>query len=100
MIGIGQPPAVFVDPQRELLLVTEFIAQRSMNNAAIELENEFGTDEEDLIHAIASFKGAYQKRSTKSGGGYSRYCFGSVISMFNGKVLAYDVACNSCSACT
>ena len=100
MIGIGLPRAVFVDPQRELLLVTEFIAQRSMSNAAIELENEFGTDEENLIHAIASFDGAYQKRSTKSGGGYSRYCFGSVISMFNGKVLAYDVAWNSCSACT
>ena len=100
MIGIGLPPGVFVDPQRELLLVAEFIAQRSMNKAAIELENEFGTDENNLIHSIASFDGAYQKRSTKSGGGYSRYCFGSAISMFNGKVLAYDVACNSCSACT
>ena len=100
MIGIGLSPAVFVDPQRELLLVAEFIAQRSMNNAAIELENAFGTDDNNLIYIIASFDGPYQKRSTKSGGGYSRYCFGSVISMFHGKVLAYDVGCNSCSACT
>ena len=100
MIGIGLPPAVFVDPQRDLLCVAEFIAQRSMDNAAIELETELGHDDNYLIHSIASFDGAYQKRSTKSGGGYSRYCFGSVISMFNGKVLAYDVACNSCSACT
>ena len=43
MIGIGLPSRDFVDPQKELLLVANCIAQRFMNNAAIELENEFST---------------------------------------------------------
>ena len=100
MIGIGLPPSHFIKPQKDLLRVAEFIAKLSMDKAALELEKKFGKYALDNVHDIASFDGDYQKRSTKSGGGYSRYCFGSVISMSNGKVLAYDVACNNCSRCT
>ena len=35
-------------------------------------------------------------RSGKSGGRFSRYCFASAISVDSGKVLSYEVACNSC----
>ena len=35
----------------------------------------------------------------ESGGGFSRYCFARVISVENGKVLNYEIACNSCKLC-
>ena len=38
-------------------------------------------------------------RSGKSGGDFSRYYFSSAISVDFGKVLSYDVACNSCPGC-
>ena len=61
---------------------------------------KFGKDQLGLVHEIGSFDGTYQKRSNRGAGGHSRYCFGSVISMSLGKILAYDVACNSCPKCT
>ena len=100
MLGIGQPPAYFPITQEDLLVAVEFVAKGSMERAAIELEATHGRAEDGLIHDIASFDGAYQKRSTKGGGGYSRYCFGSVVSMSLGKILEYEVACNSCRECT
>ena len=84
----------------DLLVAIELVAKQSMYRAAIELETLNGRCENGLIHDIASFDGAYQKRSNKGGGGYSRYCFASVISMTLGKVVAFDVACNSCRECT
>ena len=94
------PPRHFNLVQDDLLVALEYVAQGTMERAAIELESFHGRSEDGLIHEIASFDGAYQKRSTKGGGGYSRYCSGSVISMAMGKILAYEVACNSCRECT
>ena len=53
----------------------------------------------NCVHAVVSYDGAYQIRSKKYGGGYSPYCFASEISVETGKVLAYDVACNTCRQC-
>ena len=100
MLGLAQPPLHFNLIEEDLLVAVEFVAKQSMDRAAIELETLHGRSENGLIHDIASFDGAYQKRSSKGGGGYSRYCFGSVISMTIGKILEYDVACNNCRECT
>ena len=100
MLGLAQPPIDFNLVQENLLVAVELVAMQSMDRAAIELETLHGRCENGLIHDIASSDGAYQKRSTKGGGGYSRYCFASVISMSVGKILAFDVACNSCRECT
>ena len=100
MLGLGMPPRHFDLVQGDLLVALEYVAQGTMERAAIELESSHGRSEDGLIHEMASFDGAYQKRSTKGGGGYSRYCFWSVISMAMGKILAYEVACNSCRECT
>ena len=51
------------------------------------------------VHIVGTFDGAYQQRSGKSGGGFSRYCFASAIAAETGKVLSYGVACNSCALC-
>ena len=53
-----------------------------------------------LVHAVLSYDGAYQVRSGKSGGGFSPYCFESAIFIDMGKVVAYEVGCNSCRECT
>ena len=82
------------------MIAVEFIAKGTMERAAIQLKASHGRSVDGLIHDIASFDGPYKKQSTKGGGGYSRYCFASVVSMTTGKVLAYEVACNSCSECT
>ena len=100
MLGLGFPPHKFNSVREDLLVTIEFIAKGTMERVTIELEDSYGIAEDGLIHEIASFDGAYQKRSTKGGGGYSRYSFGSVISMTLGKILAYEVACNSCRECT
>ena len=52
------------------------------------------------MHAVLSYDGAYQVRSGKSGGGFSPYCFETAISIDMGKVVAYEVGCNSCRECT
>ena len=100
MLGLPQPPIKFNVVQEDLLVAIELVAKQSMDRAAIELGTLHGICENGLIHDITSFDGAYQKRSTKGGGGYSRYCFASVISMTLCKVVAFDVACNSCRECT
>ena len=89
------PPRHFNLVQDDLLVALEYVALGTMERADIESESSHGRSEDGLIHDLASFDGAYQKRSTKGGGGYSRYCFGSVICMAIGKILAYEVACNS-----
>ena len=100
MLGLAKPSIDFNLIQVDLLVAVELVAKQSMDRAALELETLHGRCENGLIHDIASFDGAYQKRSTKGGGGYSRYCFASVISMKLGKIVAFDVACNSCRECT
>ena len=70
-----------------------------MDRAKIELEVLGINQTTNCVHAVASYDGAYQMRTGKSGGGFSRYCFAFAISVDTGKVLAYDVSCNSCVAC-
>ena len=100
ILGLGQPPCHFEFVQDDLLVAVESVAQGTMERAVNDLEATHSRSEDGLIHEIASFDGVYKKRSSKGGGGYSRICFGSVISMAIGKVLAYEVACNSCRECT
>ena len=50
------------------------------------------------VHCVASYDGAYRFRSGQSAVAF-RYCFSSVIPIDSGKVLSYDVACNSCLRC-
>ena len=72
-----------------------------MKNAVEELReiHKCGASE-DYISVRVSFDGSYQTRSGKSGGGFSRFCFGAAISTETGKVLQYDIGCNSCRKCT
>ena len=58
-----------------------------MLRAAHELVLKFDKDKFVLAHKIASFHGAYQKKSNRGAGGLSSYCFGSVFSMSLGKLV-------------
>ena len=81
--------------QKELAVMAEKEASASMDKAKRELE-EFGTGIDDntkCVHVIAGYDGTYQSKTS------SRYCFASALSTETKKVLAYDVACNSCSRC-
>ena len=40
-----------------------------------------------------------KKGGGESGGGFSRYCIACAISVETGKVLSYEIACNSCKLC-
>ena len=51
------------------------------------------------VHCVAFYDGANQLRSGKSGGDFSRYRFSFAIFIVFGKVLSYEVACNSCPRC-
>ena len=63
-----------------------------MITAKHQLTAIIGTNPETYcVHAIASYDGAYQMRSGKSGGGFSRYCFASAISVDTSKVLSYEL---------
>ena len=102
-LDILPPPARsgFADIQRELLLASEYVAKQGMDNARYGLEDLLGlNDDTKLVHAVVSYDGAYQIRSGKSGGGFSPYCFASAISTDTGKVVAYEVGCNTCRECT
>ena len=95
-----QASSTFSDVEVDILTAAESIANRCMDNARLELEHILGLNvSTGLVHAVGSFDGAYQQRSGKAGGGFSRYCFASVISSQTSKVLAYEVACNNCSIC-
>ena len=101
-LNIPSPPprATFALVQRDILIAAEEEARKCMDSAKLELENIFGLDTvSGGVHCVASYDGAYQMRSGKSGGGFSRYCFASAISVDSGKVLSYEVACNSCPRC-
>lgn len=81
-------------------MAAEFIAIECMQNAKYELCGMHNVLQNDNVEVVASYDVAYQQRSGKSGGGFSRYCFSSCISIETGKVLSYGVACNSCSNCS
>ena len=96
-LGIGSPLTyrMYRIVTRDLLVVTEHVAAQSMQKAIEELRHSNGQTQDDKVHIIGSYDGAYQKRPSRMGGGFSRYCFASLIEMQTGKVVAYDVACNS-----
>ena len=71
-----------------------------MNQSVDEIWREKELGHFDNVHVTASYDGSYQKRGGKAGGGFSRYCFSSAIEIDSGKIIAYDVACNSCQRCT
>ena len=87
--------------QSELLLVAEFVAEESMLKARDNLRTLHGTDSsEDYVTTVGKFDGAYQQRSGKSGGGFSRCAYSACIIAETGKVISYGIACNSCTVCT
>ena len=101
-MNIPPPPdaASFLNIQKDLLIASEYVANNSMLKAKNGLETILGINPlTKCVHAVVSYDGAYQIRSKKGGGGYSPYCFASAISVDTGKVVAYDVACNSCRTC-
>ena len=90
----------FTMAQTDLLLVAKAVAEDSMLKAVNQLRAIHSVDSTSkYVKIIGTFDGAYQQRSGKSGGGFSRYCFAAAISAETGKVLSYGVACNSCAYC-
>ena len=103
ILNIPPPPnrRVFNHVQKDILIAAEFVATHSIKIAIDQLIEILGTNPEtNCVHAIASYDAAYQMRSGKSGGGFSRYCFASLMSVDTSKVLSYEVSCNSCRTCT
>ena len=101
IIGLSTTLAThsFSNAQNHLAKVSKEIAERSCDRAAKQLRDKFCTCDDEFLEAIVSYDGAYQRRGGKHSGGFSRYCFSSVISLETGKVLSYEVACNSCKYC-
>ena len=99
-LNIPPPPSSFNIIQANILTATEEVARQSMNNAKLQLKGIIGLNPTtNCVHTVASYDGADQMRFGLSAGGFSRYCFASAISVITGKVIAYDVACNSCRFC-
>ena len=67
--------------------------------AALELRKKHHTSDSEFLEVTVSYDGAYQKRGGKSGCGFFRYCVACAISVETGKVLNYEIACNSCKKC-
>ena len=101
-LGLGKSLSYpcFTDINRDLLVVVEHIANKSMQKAIDQLRDLNGLMPDEKVHITGSYDGAYQRRSSKNSGGFSRYCYSSLIDMQTGKVVAYEVACNSCPRCT
>ena len=101
-MNIPPPPTgrSFQRIQKDLLIASEYVANNSMMRAKIELEYIFGTNPlTNSVHAVVSYDGAYQTRSKKGEGGYSRYCFAAAISVENAKVVTYDVVWSNYRQC-
>ena len=101
-LGIPSCPttSTFSELEVEILTAAESIANMCMDKARVELEHFLGLNESTgLVHAVSSFDGAYQQSSGKADGGFSRWCFASVISSQTFKVLPYELACNIFSMC-
>ena len=82
--------------QKSLSHIVVNIAKNSCERAANELRAKYQVPEDDMLEVEVSYDGAYQRRGGSKGGGHSRYCFASAISTVSGKVLDFEVACNSC----
>ena len=79
--------------QTNILVAAEATAVESMENARDELRTVLHTDPSSQhVTTIGTFDGAYQQRTGKSGGGFSRYCFAAAIIAQTGKIIAYDIA--------
>ena len=76
------------------------IAKNICTRAAKELRESCNIPENDIMQVEVSYDGAYQRRGGSKGGGHPRYCFASAISIDSGKVLDFEIACNSCRLCT
>ena len=100
-IGIPSTLAnrAFYKTQAYLSKVSTDIAQASCIRAALELRKKHNSADSEFLEVTVSYDGAYQKRGGKSGGGFSRYCVACAISVETGKVLSYEIACNSCKLC-
>ena len=86
--------------QADILVAARAVADKSMKLAVEELRVLHNTpSSSQFVTTVGTFDGAYQQRSGKSGGGFSRYCFAAAIIAVSGKVLPYGVACNSCAYC-
>ena len=79
-LGIPSCPAAstFSDVECDILTAAESIANKCMDKASVDLERILGLNQSTgLVRAVGSFDGAYQQRSGRAGGGFSRYCFAS-----------------------
>ena len=86
--------------QTDILLAAEDTAAESMLIARDQLRALQNVDTNcSHVTTVGTFDGAYQQRSGKSGGGFSRYCFAAAIIAQTGKVISYGLACNSCAVC-
>ena len=71
----------FYETQNILSKVSTEIAKQSCMRAAQELREKHNTADSEFLDVTVSYDGTYQKRGGKSGGGFSRYCFASAISV-------------------
>ena len=91
----------FTEAQNDIVIAAHFTAEVSMQNAVRELRMiQKVRDNQEYLKTIVSYDGAYQQRSGKSGGAFSRYCFAAAISVHTGKVISYGIASNSCNQCS
>ena len=82
----------FTLAQSDLLAAARVVAGESMDMAVDQLRAiHLVAPTCKYVEVIGTFDGAYQQRSGKSGGGFSRYCFAAAISSETGKVLSYGV---------
>ena len=89
----------FYKAQEYLSKVSTDKAQASGMRAALELRKNHNMDDSEFLEVTVSYDGSYQKRGGKSGGGFSRYCVACAISVDTGKVLNYEIACDSFKMC-
>ena len=90
----------FYEIQSYVSEVATKVARDSCKRACNELRRKFDVPENTMLEVEVSYDGAYQRRGGSKGGGHSRYCFASAISTESGKVLDFEIACNSCRQCT
>ena len=99
-LGTSVSFSTFSEVNRDLLVVAEYIASISMNEAVEQMKSREGVSFDEKVHATVSYDGGYQKRGCKFGGGFARYGFVAAIDIVSGKVVSFDVACNSCPKCS
>ena len=70
-LGLGKSLSYpcFTDINRDLLVVVEHIANKSIQKAIDQLRDLNGLMPDEKVHITGSYDGAYQKRSSKNSGG-------------------------------